>query len=73
MQIYGLDSIQSELSSGGYVVKLVAHDHAALFFPRTGEHRDAKMPGLSYEDDSKGNALAGMMSPGRIDFRVSFR
>jgi hypothetical protein len=24
---------------------------------------------LSYEDDGKGNALAAMMSPGRIEFR----
>jgi hypothetical protein len=69
MHIYGLDSIRSELDSGGYTVKFVAHDQAAVFFPRTTEHRDAGIQGLSYKDDSKGNALAGMMSPGRIEFR----
>ena len=69
MQVYGLDSIRLELDSGGYVVKLLANDHGAIFFPRTTEHRDAGIQGLTYKDDSKGNALAGMMSPGRIEFR----
>jgi hypothetical protein len=69
MQVYGLDSIRLELDSGGYVVKLLANDHIAVFFPRTTEHRDAGIQGLNYKDDSKGNALAGMMSQGRIEFR----
>ena len=69
MQLYSLDSIRSELESGGYVVKFLAHDQAVAFFPRTTEHRDAGILGLTYKDDSKGNALAGMMSPGRIEFR----
>jgi hypothetical protein len=53
MQVYGLDSIRSELESGGYVVKFLAHDHAIMFFPRTTEHRDAGFQGLTYKDDSK--------------------
>jgi len=28
---------------------------------------------MSYKDDSKGNALAGMMSSGRIEFRYHSR
>jgi hypothetical protein len=39
------------------------------FFPRPAEHPDTKVQGLDYEDDSNGNALAAMMSPGRIEFR----
>ncbi len=50
-------------------MKFLAHDQAVAFFPRTTEHRDAGVQGLIYKDDSKGNALAGMMSPGRIEFR----
>lgn len=73
MKIHGLDSIRSELESGGYVVKLLAHDQAVVFFSRTAEHREAGIEGLNYQDDSKGNALAGMMSPGRIEFRYHSR
>jgi hypothetical protein len=73
MQLYSLDSVRSELESGGYVVKFLAHDQAVVFFPRTTEHREAGVQGLTYKDDSKGNALAGMMSPGRIEFRSHAR
>lgn len=69
MHVYGLDSIRLELENDGYVVKFLAHDNAAAFFPKTTEHRDAGTEGLSYKDDSKGNALAGIMSPGRIEIR----
>jgi hypothetical protein len=69
MQVYGLDSIRMELESGGYMVKLLANDHAVIFFPRTTEHRDAGIDGLNYKDDSQGNAIAGMMSHGKIEFR----
>jgi len=68
-QVYGLESVRAELESGGYTVKCLAHDQAVAFFPRTTEHGDAGVCGLSYKDDSKGNALAGIMSPGRIEFR----
>jgi hypothetical protein len=73
MQVFGLDSIRAEMESGGYMVKLLANDQAVIFFPRTTEHRDAGIEGLIYKDDSKGNALAAMMSPGRIEFRYHNR
>ena len=69
MNVTGLESVQTLLESDGYLLKLVAHDTAVHFFPHTSEHRDAKLPGLSYEDDSRGNALAAMVKPGRIEFR----
>ena len=73
MKIYGLDSIRTELESPGYVVKLLADDQAVLFFTRTTEHREAGIAGLNYKDDSKGNALAGMMLPNRVEFRFHSR
>jgi hypothetical protein len=69
MIVYGLDSVESMLETDGYLFKLVANETAVFFFPHTSEHRDAKQPGLSYEDDSAGNALAAMVKPGRIEFR----
>ncbi|TWU05389.1 hypothetical protein [Allorhodopirellula heiligendammensis] len=61
--------MRSLLASGGYLIKLVAHDTAVRYFPHTTEHCDAKLPGLSYEHDSAGNALASMVKPGLIEFR----
>jgi hypothetical protein len=69
MNATGLESVQSLLESEGYLFKLVAHDTAVHFFPRTTEHCDAKLPGLSYEHDSAGNALAAMVKPGLLEFR----
>lgn len=40
-----------------------------LFFPVTSEHRDQSGPNISYADNYKGNALAGMISPDRIEIR----
>lgn len=50
-------------------MKLIANETAAHFFPYTTEHRDIRIQGLNYEDDSAGNALAAMIKPGVIEFR----
>lgn len=71
MMVYGLDYVQSQPESDGYLFKLVANEAAVFFFTHTTEHRDAKQPGLSYEGESAGNALAAMVKPGRIEFLKS--
>ena len=38
-----------------------------MFFPGATEHRTVKAAGLSYEDDYKGNAMAAIISGGRIE------
>jgi hypothetical protein len=50
-------------------VKLVFNSRGAIFFPVDQQHRDQKAPGISYEDDHAGNALAAILSPGRIEIR----
>ena len=70
VNIHGLDSIEPLLRDGGYLFKLVANEQAVLLFPASIEHRDATRPGLRYQDDSAGNALAAMVKPGRIEFRL---
>jgi hypothetical protein len=50
-------------------VKFLLNDSGLAFFPATQQHRDMKFPGLSYEDDHRGNALAGLVQPGRVDIR----
>ena len=69
MIVYGFDSIAPLLENDGYLFKLLANDIGVVLFPHTTEHRDATQPGIKYDDDSRGNALAAMVKPGRIEFR----
>ena len=69
MNVYGADAAEQMAESDGFLFKLIANETAVAFFPCTTEHRDVKQPGLSYEDDSTGNALAAMVKPGFIEFR----
>jgi hypothetical protein len=50
-------------------LKFVMNDSAIAFFSVTQQHRDIKPAGLSYEDDYKGNAVAGMITGGRVEIR----
>lgn len=69
MVVYGIDSIAPMLKQNGYVFKMIANDSGVVVFPHTTEHRDATHAGIKYADDSRGNALAAMVKPGRIEFR----
>ncbi|MCA9235570.1 MAG: hypothetical protein KDA44_08855 [Planctomycetales bacterium] len=69
MIVYGFDSIAPMLEQDGYLFKMLANDSGVVFFPHTKEHRDATQPGIKYADDSRGNALAAMVKPGRIEIR----
>jgi len=69
MKVYGFDSVQPLVDSEGYVLKLLANNLGVILFPRTTEHRDVEQAGIRYADDSRGNALAAMIIPGRIEFR----
>ncbi len=50
-----------------YTLKMVFNDQGAIFFPVSAKHRDMKAPGISYEDDYKGNAMAALVSPRTIE------
>ena len=67
--LVGVDYLKSLMASGGFSAKIVFNSSGMLCFPVSQEHRDQKVPGISYEDDSQGNALAGMLSAGRIEIR----
>ena len=69
MNVYGLDAAEMMADAEGFLFKLIANEQGVAFFPCKTEHRDVKQPGLSYEDDSAGNALAAMVKPGLIEFR----
>ncbi len=50
-------------------LKFILNDSGIYFFSATQQHRDAKSHGLSYEDDYRGNAVAGMVMPERVEIR----
>jgi hypothetical protein len=50
-------------------LKFILNDSGIYFFPATQQHRDTKSHGLSYEDDYRGNAVAGLVMPGRVEIR----
>lgn len=69
MTLIGAEYLARLASQGGFSAKMVFNEHGAIFFSTSCQHRDEKAPGISYEDDYKGNALAAMLAPGRIDVR----
>ncbi len=69
MIVYGFDSIVGLLEDNGYLFKLLANERGVVLFPPSIQHHDATQPGIKYAEDSRGNALCGMVKPGRIEFR----
>ena len=50
-------------------LKFILNASAIIFFPANQQHRDVKAEGVSYEDDYRGNALAGLVKPDRVEIR----
>lgn len=68
MLLIGIEYIQSA-AEPGWSAKMVFNDRGAIFFSVKRQHREAKAEGISYEDNYKGNALAAMLVPGKIEIR----
>lgn len=68
-QISGWEPFSAVLTNLNYSFKAVLNEGGIAFFPTAIQHRDMKVYGLSYEDDYKGNALAAMLSPNRVEIR----
>lgn len=78
MQVFGKESIQSELTNAGYFFKGLLNQNAIALFPavnggREVQHSETKVGGLSYEENYKGNALALVIKPGIIEIRFHDR
>ncbi len=50
-------------------LKFILNESCIFFFPATQQHRDSKSHGLSYEDDYRGNAVAGIVMHDRVEIR----
>ena len=49
--------------------KMVFNHRGAIIIPVSKQHRDAKVEGISYEDNYVGNALAAMLRSDAIEIR----
>jgi len=59
----------AELVGRQPTVKFILNDTGIIFFFAAVQHRDVKADGLSYEDDYRGNAVAGIVTRERVDIR----
>lgn len=69
MIIHNLPALLASLTSNSPTVKFLLNENEIAFFPVSIQHRDIKPGGLSYEDDHRGNALAGLVVGGRPEIR----
>ena len=70
MVLIGADYLRGLIAAGsGFSAKMVFNDRGAIVFPVQRQHREMKAEGISYEDEYRGNALAAMLMPGRIEVR----
>ena len=69
MNIFTPPNFAEIIDSPNYTYKCVFNEKGAIFFPITHEHRETRLPGVSYDHDGKGDALAAMMSPGKFEIR----
>ena len=68
MEIVGHELLVHAIAEG-ITLKFLANSRVVAFFPVAEQHEDIKTHGLSFREDSKGNALAGLLSPSHVEFR----
>jgi hypothetical protein len=73
MNILGADYLQRLADAESFTAKMVFNDRGAYIFSVQSQHRDMKAPGVSYDLDGRGNALAAMLKPGLIEIRFDPR
>ena len=69
MKVLNHSLLQSALSPNGSTTKFIMNENGIAFFSVFLQHRDVKPEGLSYEDDYRGNAVAGLFVGGRAEIR----
>ena len=69
MQIINPELLNETLGGKSSNVKFILNDVGLVFFPVSQQHRDVKTNGLSYEDEYKGNAVAGLVTSNGVEIR----
>lgn len=58
-----------EMTKPGYQFKAVFNDRGIIFASGAVQHNTVRVPGIFYEHDHKGNALAAMIYAGKFEVR----
>jgi hypothetical protein len=69
MHVVNSQLIRQAAATPGQTGKFILNGSAIIFFPTAQQHNSIKSHGLTYEDDYRGNAMAGTFGAGRIDIR----
>ena len=73
MKLLGSEHLDTLFAGEVNDLKMVFNATGAIIFPSTQQHRDAKVQGISYEDNYAGNALAAMLRRDAIEIRFHAR
>ena len=73
MKITGADYLERVSRAESFTAKMVFNDSGAFIFSAQSQHREMKAPGISYDHDARGNALAAMLKPRLIEIRFDPR
>ena len=69
MVLSGVEFMLSLVEEDHFSAKMVLNESGAIFFGVNQQHCDQKAEGIPYEDNYKGNALAAMLAPGKVEIR----
>jgi hypothetical protein len=69
MRVVGLGHLLALAEGTTFEGKMVMNEHGAVFGPVSSQHRDLRAEGIAYADDYKGNALAAMLAPSKVEVR----
>lgn len=69
MKIQNPALLHAAIAPNGPTTKFIMNESGIAFFSVSLQHRDVKPEGLSYEDDYRGNAVAGLFVGGRAEIR----
>lgn len=69
MQIVGADIAQALADGSRTSAKVVCNGSGAIFGSLHEQHREQRAPGIVYEDDDRGNALAAILDNRQIQVR----
>jgi hypothetical protein len=69
MRIFNAQLLISAFALHGPTIKFIMNDEAIAFFPVSQQHCDVKIGGLSYEDNYRGNSVAGLIVGGKAEIR----